>query len=106
MNGRKIIQRKLETMNTSKILMHFQKELIGDFEPWNHLAPNLTSFHRHQNEYFLAEVALMAFNIPMFKYNPPKEFEALYERYPYMKSFQCTMSYPDKIRLVKFLDMS
>ena len=84
----------------------FQKELIGDFEPWNHLAPNLTSFHRHQNEYFLAEVALMAFNIPMFKYNPPKEFEALYERYPYMKSFQCTMSYPDKIRLVKFLDMS
>lgn len=84
----------------------FQKELIGDFEPWNHLAPNLTFFHRHQNEYFEAEMALVAFNIPMFKYNPPKEFEALYERYPYMKSFQCTMSYSDKMRLVKFLDMS
>jgi hypothetical protein len=84
----------------------FQKELIGDFEPWNHLAPNLEYYHRHQVNYWEAETALMHFNIPIFKYNPPKEFEALYERYPYMRAFQCTMSYSDKMRLVKYLDLS
>jgi len=84
----------------------FQKELIGDFEPWNHLSPNLEYYHRHQTNYWEAQTALMHFNIPIFKYNPPKEFEALYERYPYMKAFQCTMSYSDKMRLVKYLDMS
>jgi hypothetical protein len=84
----------------------FQKELIGDFEPWNHLAPNLESYHRHQANYWEVGMALMHFNIEIFKYNPPKEFEALYERYPFTKAFQCSMSYSDKMRLVKFLDMS
>jgi len=84
----------------------FQKELIGDFEPWNHLAPNLESYHRHQVNYSEAQTAMSEFGIEIFKYNPPKEFEALYERYPFTKAFQCSMSYSDKIRLVKFLDMS
>ena len=84
----------------------FQKELIGDFEPWNHLKPNLESYYRNSGNYFEVEMALRSFGIEIFKYNPPKEFEELYARYPYMKSFQCTMSYSDKMRLVKYLDMS
>ena len=84
----------------------FQKELIGDFEPWNHLKPNLESHYRNSGNYSEAEMALKSFGIEIFKYNPPKEFEELYARYPYMKSFQCTMSYSDKMRLVKYLDMS
>jgi hypothetical protein len=84
----------------------FQKELIGDFEPWNHLKPNLESYYRNSGNYFEVEMALRSFGIEIFKYNPPKEFEELYARYPYMKSFQCTMSHSDKMRLVKYLDMS
>jgi hypothetical protein len=84
----------------------FQKELIGDFEPWNHLKPNLVSYHRNSLNYSEAENAMSEFEIEIFKYNPPKEFEDLYRGYPYMRAFQCTMSYSDKIRLVKYLDMS
>jgi hypothetical protein len=46
------------------------------------------------------------FEIEIFKYNPPKEFNDLYERYPFTRAFQCSMSYSDKMRLVKYLDMS
>ena len=84
----------------------FQKELIGDFEPWNHLKPSLESYYKNAGNFFEVEMALRSFGIEIFKYNPPKEFEELYARYPYMKSFQCTMSHSDKMRLVKYLDMS
>ena len=84
----------------------FQKELIGDFEPWKHLTENLTSFYRYSENYFGAETSLRALGIDAFKYNPPKEFEELYNRYPFMRAFICSMIYPDKIRLIKYLDMS
>jgi len=84
----------------------FQKELIGDFEPWNHLKPNLESYHRHAFNYSEAQTAMSEFEIEIFKYNPPKEFNDLYERYPFTRAFQCSMSYSDKMRLVKYLDMS
>lgn len=84
----------------------FQKELIGDFKPWKHLRPNLSSYHRRCISFFEVEVALRHFDIDAFKYNPPKEFEELYKRYPYMRAFICSMSYTDKIRLIQYLDMS
>lgn len=84
----------------------FQKELIVDFEPWNNLKPNLASYHRHSSNYSEAENSTSEFGIEIFKYNPPKEFNDLYERYPFTRAFQCSMSYCDKIRLVKYLDMS
>ena len=51
-------------------------------------------------------MALMSFDIQIFKYNPPKEFNDLYARYPFTRAFQCSMSYSDKKRLVEYLDMS
>ena len=84
----------------------FQKELIGDFEPWNHLKPNLESYHRHAFNYSEAQTAMGEFEIEIFKYNPPKEFNDLYARYPFTRAFQCSMSYSDKKRLVEYLDMS
>lgn len=84
----------------------FQKEFIGDFEPWNHLKPNLESYYRNAGNFFEVEVALRHFGIEVFKYNPPKEFEELYTKFPYMRAFQSSMSYSDKKRLIKYLDMS
>ena len=45
----------------------FQKEFIGDFEPWNHLKPNLESYYRNAGNYFEVEVALRNFGIEVFK---------------------------------------
>lgn len=84
----------------------FQKELISDFKYLSHLKTNLDEYYRNQSNLFHVEVALAKFNIEMFEYKPPKEFEQLYQRYPFMQSFHCTMSYPDKMRLIKYLDMS
>ena len=84
----------------------FQRELVSDFEPWKHLTENLNSFHRNSGNYFDAEMALRALGINAFKYNPPKEFEELYKRYPYMRAFHSSMSYSDKKRLIQYLDMS
>jgi len=84
----------------------FEKELISDFEYLSHLKTNLDEYYKSQTHLFNLEVALEKFNITMFEYKPPKEFEQLYSRYPFMQAFHCTMSYSDKIRLIKYLDMS
>jgi len=84
----------------------FEKELISDFEYLSHLKTNLDEYYKSQTHLFNLEVALGKFDITMFEYKPPKEFEQLYSRYPFMQAFHCTMSYPDKIRLIKYLDMS
>jgi hypothetical protein len=84
----------------------FQKELISDYDYLSHLKTNLDSYHRHNNHLYTLQSSMSEFNISLFKYNPPKEFERLYSRYPFMKAFECTMSYGDKLRLIKYLDMS
>ena len=84
----------------------FQKELISDYKYLSHLKTNLDEYYMNQTHLFTLEVALSKFDITMFEYKPPKEFEQLYSRYPFMKAFHCTMPYPDKIRLIQYLDMS
>jgi hypothetical protein len=84
----------------------FQKELISDYDYLHYLKPNLDSYYKCSISLNELKSSMDAFNISLFKYNPPKEFERLYNRYPFMKAFECSMSYSDKKRLIKFLDMS
>lgn len=84
----------------------FQKELISDYDYLHYLKPNLDSYYKCSISLNELKSSMDAFNISLFKYNPPKEFERLYNRYPFMKAFECSMSYSDKKRLIKYLDMS
>jgi hypothetical protein len=84
----------------------FQKELVTDFKYLYHLKPHLESYYKRESNYFHINNCMKTFGVSVFQYNPPEEFERLYERYPFMKAFCCTMSYGDKIRLIKYLDMS
>jgi hypothetical protein len=84
----------------------FQKELVTDFKYLYHLKPHLESYYKRESNYFHINNCMKTFGVSVFEYNPPEEFERLYERYPFMKAFCCTMSYGDKIRLIKYLDMS
>lgn len=84
----------------------FQKELVSDYEFISHLSNNLTSYYRNALIYSNLSNTLKEFDISLFQYNPPEEFERLYKRYPFLDAFQCSISYTDKIRLIKYLDMS